>query len=54
MPGDLKYWVSLTRVSGLGPKKFETLAGSFESMEAVGRAGTRDVTAAGLYRATAQ
>ncbi len=52
--GDLKYWVSLTRVSGLGPKKFETLAESFESMEAVWQAGSRELSEAGLDRATAQ
>ena len=52
--GDLKYWVSLTRIAGLGPKKFEALASSFESMEAVWHADIRELTEAGLDRGAAQ
>ena len=51
---DLRYWVSLTRIAGLGPKKFETLAGSFESMEAVWHANARELADAGLDRGAAQ
>ena len=52
--GDLRYWVSLTRIAGLGPKKFETLASSFESMEAVWHADIRELVDAGLDRGAAQ
>lgn len=52
--GDLKYWVSLTRISGLGPKKFEMLSAAFESMEAVWRADAGGLADAGLDRSTAR
>jgi DNA processing protein len=50
---DLKYWLALSRISGLGPKKFEALLQSFDSMEDAWIAGKRDLTAAGLDARTA-
>ena len=50
---DLKYWVALTRISGLGPKKFESLIDSFPDLEEAWLAGPERLRAAGLDRSTA-
>ena len=37
---DLKYWVALTRIAGLGPKKFESLIDVFPDLEEAWLAGS--------------
>ncbi len=50
---DLKYWVALTRIAGLGPKKFESLIDVFPDFEEAWLAGPERLRAAGLDRSTA-
>lgn len=50
---DLKYRVALTRISGLGPKKFEALSAAFPDLEAAWFAEADRLVTAGLDRTTA-
>lgn len=45
---DLKYWVALHRVSGLGPVRFGKLEARFGSLAEAWRAGRADLASAGL------
>ena len=53
-PEDTKNWVALDRVSGLGPKKFDSLEKAFPSMEQAWSASPAELTEAGLDQATTQ
>lgn len=48
LDADIKYWVALHRVSGLGPVRFHMLERRFGSMELAWRAKPADLKAAGL------
>jgi DNA processing protein len=47
-PQDLKYWVALNRVTGLGRVRYSLLESHFPSMEEAWRAATSELKAAGL------
>jgi DNA processing protein len=49
---DLKYWVALHRISGLGPVRFGKLEARFGSLEEAWRASGADLAAAGLDSGT--
>jgi len=53
-PEDTKNWIALDRVSGLGPKKFDSLEKAFPSMEQAWSASPAELTEAGLDQATTQ
>src|SRR3990172_5838851 len=45
---DLKYWVALNRIPGLGRVRYSLLENHFPSMEEAWRAGASELKAAGL------
>ncbi|MPZ13738.1 MAG: DNA-protecting protein DprA [Chloroflexi bacterium] len=47
---DLGYWIALTRVAGVGPRRFDLLIRAFGAAQAVWEAGPPDLLAAGLDR----
>ena len=47
---DLDFWIALTRVSGIGPRRFDLLIQSFGSAHAVWEADAGKLAAAGLDR----
>src|SRR3990170_2731109 len=47
-PEELKYWVALNRIAGLGRVRYSLLQNHFPSMEEAWRAGVSDLNAAGL------
>ncbi len=49
---DLPYWIALTRVSGIGPRRFELLLQAFGSARAVWEAPSAELVEAGLDRRT--
>ena len=49
---DLGYWIALTRVTGIGPRRFELLIQAFGSAAAVWEAGEAALADAGLDRRT--
>lgn len=48
--GDLGFWIALTRVSGIGPRRFELLLQALGSAQAVWEAPEQRLAAAGLDR----
>lgn len=51
---DVDYWIALTRVTGIGPRRFDLLVQSLGSARAVWAAGATDLAAAGLDRRSAE
>ncbi|MBI4213160.1 MAG: DNA-protecting protein DprA [Chloroflexi bacterium] len=51
--GDLGYWISLTRVVGIGPRRFDLLLEAFGSARGAWEAQSGDLLASGLDRRTA-
>lgn len=47
-PDELKYWVALNRIPGIGRVRYEALLGAFGSISAAWSAGSGDLRAAGL------
>src|SRR3972149_3658428 len=47
-PEELKYWVALNRIAGLGRVRYSLLQNHFPSMEEAWRAGVSELKAAGL------
>jgi DNA processing protein len=47
-PDDLKYWVALNRIAGLGRARYSLLESHFSSMEEAWNAGASELRAAGL------
>jgi DNA processing protein len=47
---DLGFWIALTRVTGIGPRRFQLLVGAFGSGRAVWEASERQLADAGLDR----
>lgn len=50
--GELGFWIALTRVTGIGPRRFDLLIQTFGTARAVWEAGEGDLRAAGLDRKT--
>lgn len=51
---DLGHWIALTRVTGIGPRRFDRLMQAFGSARAVWEASAADLVAAGLDRRTTE
>lgn len=52
--GDLGYWIALSRVKGVGPRRFDLLLQALGSARAIWEAPERELAAAGLDRKTLQ
>src|SRR5438876_141852 len=53
LDGDLGYWISLTRVTGIGPSRFDLLINAFGSAKYAWAAEPGALMQAGLDRKTA-
>ena len=49
MREDIKYWIAISKINGIGPAKFKQLYSYFDSMEAAWQADRTDLIQAGLY-----
>jgi len=47
-PDDLKYWVALNRIAGIGPARYQSLLNAFGSIAEAWTAGPADLRAAGI------
>jgi DNA processing protein len=47
-PGELKYWVALSRIPGIGRVRYQSLLGAFGNLSAAWTAGPSDLRAAGV------
>jgi DNA processing protein len=47
-PSELKYWVALNRIPGIGRVRYQSLLGAFGSLEAAWSAGAGDLRSAGV------
>jgi DNA processing protein len=54
LDGDLGYWIALSRVTGVGPRRFDLLVQAFGSAHAIWDATDSQLVAAGLDRKTVQ
>jgi len=54
MPDDLKYWLAFSRLTKIGPKKFDQIRQHFPSLEYAWHAGRSEFVAAGITEALAE